>query len=101
MILSLTESKENRYSYAFQDFHGIAIHNDQYEVFSRHPGASGRHAGFVRTTIGVSNCENRWVVAFTMDLITTALYHIFIGPLISSVVEIESAISFLVRVLIQ
>jgi len=43
----------------FQDSHGIAIHNDQYEVFSRHPGAPGRHAHFVRTTIGVSNCENR------------------------------------------
>ncbi|KYM98859.1 hypothetical protein ALC62_10415 [Cyphomyrmex costatus] len=59
LIVSLTESKENRYFCAFQDFHGIAIHDDQYEVFSRHPGAPGRHARFVRTTIGVSNCENR------------------------------------------
>ncbi|TGZ55913.1 Uncharacterized protein DBV15_06053, partial [Temnothorax longispinosus] len=44
---------------AFQDFHGIATHDDQYEIFSRHLGALGRHARFVLTTIGVSNCENR------------------------------------------
>ncbi|KYN16463.1 hypothetical protein ALC57_11333 [Trachymyrmex cornetzi] len=68
-IVSLAESKENRYSCAFQDFHGIAIHDDQYEVFSRHPGAPGRHAGFVRTTIGVSNCENR-ILEFMLASIT-------------------------------
>ncbi|EGI59982.1 hypothetical protein G5I_11769 [Acromyrmex echinatior] len=69
MIVSLTESKETRYSCAFQNFHGIAIHDDQYEVFSRHPSAPGRLAGFVRTTIGVSNCENR-ILEFMLASIT-------------------------------
>ncbi|KYM80641.1 hypothetical protein ALC53_08810 [Atta colombica] len=57
------------YSCAFQNFYGIAIHDDQYEVFSRHPGALGRHAGFVRTTIGISNCENR-ILEFMLASIT-------------------------------
>ncbi|EFN89220.1 hypothetical protein EAI_07725 [Harpegnathos saltator] len=38
-------------------FHGLATHDDQHEVSSRHPGAPVGHARPVRAAVGVSNCE--------------------------------------------